>query len=98
MMDLERIVNIDFPDDIDANTITGLFMKNLSRMPRPGDEIEESDLRFLALDVQNNRVGKVQVYLINESSLPMKNTLQDRNTQQMLDEATYIDDLNENEK
>ncbi len=68
MMDLERVVNIDFPDEVDANTITGLFMNHLSRMPRPGDEIVQSELRFLALDVQNNRVGKVQIYPLNELS------------------------------
>jgi len=70
MMDLERVVNIDFPDEIDANTITGLFMSHLSRMPRPGDEIEESGLRFLALDVQNNRVGTVQIYPLIDSDSP----------------------------
>ena len=62
MMDLERVVNIDFPSEIDANTITGLFMNHLNRMPRSGDEIEQSGLRFLALNVRNNRVGKVQIY------------------------------------
>ena len=70
MMDLERVVNIDFPDEIDTNTITGLFMTQLNRMPRPGDEIEQSDLRFLALDVHNNRVGQVQIYPLNELVMP----------------------------
>ena len=71
MMDLERVVNIDFPDEIDTNTITGLFMTQLNRMPRPGDEIEQSDLRFLALDVHNNRVGQVQIYPLNELVIPI---------------------------
>ena len=88
MMDLERVVNIDFPDDIDANTITGLFMKHLTRMPRPGDEIEQSSLRFLALNVQNNRVGQVQVYPMNASSLPKNNDSPDAKTPQIIDEAT----------
>ncbi len=74
MMDLERVLNIDFPDEVDANTITGLFMNHLSRMPRSGDEIEESDLRFLALDVQNNRVGTVQIYPLNDLSMPNTDT------------------------
>jgi CBS domain containing-hemolysin-like protein len=70
MMDLERVINVDFPDDIDANTITGLFMMHLNRMPQPGDEVEQSGLRFLALDVQSNRVGKVQIYPLDESLDP----------------------------
>lgn len=62
--DLERVTNVDFPDDIDANTISGLFMKTLHRMPRAGDEIELLGLRFLTLDIENNRVGQVQIYKI----------------------------------
>ena len=69
MRELERIVNVDFPDEIDANTITGLFMAHLHRMPHPGDEIEQSGLRFLVLDVQNNRVGQVQIYPHSEHVL-----------------------------
>jgi CBS domain containing-hemolysin-like protein len=72
MMDLERVVSVDFPDDIDANTITGLFMKHLNRMPHPGDEIEQSGLRFLALDVENNRVGQVQIYPLNTDNTTEK--------------------------
>lgn len=60
--DLERVTNIDFPNNIDANTISGLFMQTLSRMPRKGDEINLYGLRFLALDIENNRVGQVQIY------------------------------------
>ena len=68
VMDLERIIHINFPDAINANTISGLFMKHLNRMPKPGDEIEQSDLRFLALDVLNNRVGTVQIYPLDDQT------------------------------
>ncbi|GAA0418160.1 hemolysin family protein [Cocleimonas flava] len=86
MMDLERVVNINFPDEVDANTITGLFMTHLSRMPRPGDEIEQSDLRFLALDVHSNRVGKVQIYPLNDLVSP------NNQTDEATPEAVNIDD------
>lgn len=98
IMDLERVVDIDFPDDIDANTITGLFMKHLGRMPRPGDEVEQSGLRFLALDVRNNRVGQVQVYPIHEALLAITSVSEGETIQQMIDEAEGIDDRNENQK
>jgi len=62
MTDLERVVEVKFPDEVDVNTITGLFMSQLNRMPTSGDEVEESGLRFLALEVQNNRVGQVQIF------------------------------------
>ena len=89
MMDLERLVNIDFPDEIDANTITGLFMIRLNRMPRPGDEIEQSDLRFLALDVHNNRVGKVQIYPLNELVMPSTQVEENQGTEE-IDESPEV--------
>lgn len=60
--DFERVTDIDFPNDIDANTINGLFMNQLGRMPRSGDEISLINLRFLALGIESNRVGEVQIY------------------------------------
>lgn len=70
MKDLERIVKVDFPEEIDANTINGLFMKHMHRMPQPGDEFEQTGLRFLALDVVNNRVGQVQIYPVDKELIP----------------------------
>lgn len=62
--DLERIVGVDFDNNIESNTISGLFMKQLNRMPSAGDEIIEEGLLFVALDIENNRVGKVQIFPI----------------------------------
>ena len=59
------MVNIAFPDEIDANTITGLFMIRLNRLPCSGDVFEQSGLRFVAIDVYNNRVGNVQINPLN---------------------------------
>lgn len=70
LTDLERIIDVDFPPNIDANTISGLFMDSLGRMPRSGDEIHMLDMRFLALSIENNRVGGVQIY----PALPVEST------------------------
>lgn len=64
--DLERTVDVDFDDNIESNTISGLFMKQLSRMPNAGDEITELGLRFVALDIENNRVGKVHIFPVEK--------------------------------
>ena len=70
--DLERVTDVDFPNDIDANTISGLFMLTLNRMPRKGDEIELFGLRLLTLDIENNRVGQVQIYRENSTEKVME--------------------------
>jgi CBS domain containing-hemolysin-like protein len=61
--DLARITGIAFPEIPDANTINGLFMKQLDRMPKKNDEIEYVGLRFVAIDEVGNRIGKIHVYL-----------------------------------
>ncbi len=56
--DLERIVGLQIPDDLDANTLSGLFMQRLARMPEPGDEIEQAGFRLRVLSLEELRVGR----------------------------------------
>ncbi len=60
--DLERVVGVDFDDSIESNTISGLFMNQLNRMPNAGDEVTEVGLRFVAVDIESNRVGQVHIF------------------------------------
>lgn len=64
--DLERVVDVSFPDNLGANTITGLFMQKLSRMPQPNDFVEESGLRMVAVSIEKNRVGQVHIFPTEE--------------------------------
>ncbi len=61
LTDLERTLDIEFPDDLDANTVSGLFMERLDRMPVTGDEIEAGGYRFLARKVDHHRVEEVEI-------------------------------------
>lgn len=45
----------------DSNTVGGLVMENLNRMPELGDEIEANRLHFKVLEVENSRIHKVHV-------------------------------------
>ena len=57
-----KVIEIDFPVNPDANTINGLFMKMLNRMPKKGDEIEYNDLKFIAIAEDGNRIGLVKIF------------------------------------
>jgi CBS domain containing-hemolysin-like protein len=61
---LERITGVKFDSKIEPNTINGLFMQELNRVPNPGDEIIVNDLCFLALNVKKFRVGRVQINVV----------------------------------
>jgi CBS domain containing-hemolysin-like protein len=61
LTDLERSVGLKIDDTLDANTLSGLFMQRLARMPETGDEIFEGNFRLRVLSTDVHRVGKVHI-------------------------------------
>jgi len=49
----------------DYETIGGLIMDRLGRLPRPGDEIEDDEWRMRVLTTDRRRVGEVEVTLLD---------------------------------
>ncbi|MGB5472975.1 MAG: hemolysin family protein [Gammaproteobacteria bacterium] len=61
LSDIGRVTGMAIADELDANTLSGLFMQRLARMPEPDDEITESGFRLRVLSRDENRVGKVLI-------------------------------------
>jgi CBS domain containing-hemolysin-like protein len=61
--DLERAIGVEIDPEIDANTVTGLFMQTLSRLPETGDEITVGDFRFEIKHMNGRRPVKVEITL-----------------------------------
>lgn len=61
LTDIERAIGLSVAAELDANTLSGLFMQRLSRMPKAGDEIIEDKFRLTVESVNNNRVGLILV-------------------------------------
>ena len=59
LTDLERSVGLKIDDKLDANTLSGLFMQRLARMPETGDEIFEGNYQLRVMNTDEHRVGKV---------------------------------------
>lgn len=59
--DLERAIGVEIDPEIDANTVTGLFMQTLSRLPETGDEISVGDFRFEIKHMNGRRPIKVEI-------------------------------------
>lgn len=62
--DLERNIGLSVPPELDANTLSGVFMQRLARMPEPGDEIDESGFRLRVLSLEDRRVGRAAIELL----------------------------------
>ncbi len=59
--DLERITGLVVPAELDANSLSGLFMQRLERMPEPGDELLEGEFRLRVESLEGLHVGRVLI-------------------------------------
>ncbi len=59
LRDLERIIDRDFPEDVD--TVAGLIYSQLDRIPREGEYIEWQKLRLGIEHMHGNRIVKVKI-------------------------------------
>jgi len=67
LSDLEKAIGFLVPDDLDANTLSGLFMARLERMPEVGDEITEHSHILRVLSYEDRRVGRVSIEKISDN-------------------------------
>lgn len=72
LSDLERITGLKVPVELDANTLSGLIMQRLDRMPEAGDEILEGRFLLRVLNLADRRVGQVEIQRLEPAngSLP----------------------------
>lgn len=61
LSDIERALDVKFPDEVDANTLSGLFMLRLARVPQTGDSIVEAGIRFTVESMAGRRVNLVRL-------------------------------------
>ncbi len=57
--EFERRCGVTLPDDTGADTVAGLLIAGLDRIPRTGETIELGDLTFTVLESAPNRVVRV---------------------------------------
>lgn len=61
LADVERDTGFTVPDTFEANTISGLLMAKLQRIPVAGDAVEDQGFRFTAEDIKGRRVQRVRI-------------------------------------
>ena len=59
--DIERLTGFHVDIELDANTLSGLFMVRLGRVPKVGDEVTEGEFRFTVNELKDRRVGLVRI-------------------------------------
>jgi CBS domain containing-hemolysin-like protein len=61
LADVQRAIGLVVPPDLGANTLSGLFMQRLGRMPAVGDQITEKEFRLSVEAMEANRVDQVRL-------------------------------------
>lgn len=59
LSDATRTTGLMVPDELDANTLSGLCMSAMGKVPEAGDVFVDYGFRFTIQSVENNRVGKI---------------------------------------
>ena len=59
--DLAKTIGLGVTSDVDANTLSGLFMQSLGRVPEVGDELTESGFQLTVQSVEEHRVGRTRI-------------------------------------
>ena len=61
LSEVERTIGLKVPPELDANTLSGLCMERLARMPEAGDQFREGSFRVWVQSIQDRRVGRVVI-------------------------------------
>ncbi len=61
LADIERITGFAVSASLNANTLSGLMMQNLEKIPERGDVLEERNFRFTVEEVRDRRVERVRI-------------------------------------
>jgi CBS domain containing-hemolysin-like protein len=64
LADVERAVGFAVEDTFNANTLSGLIMHRLEKIPDIGDTVEEPGFRFTVEKVKDHRVDEVRIDVI----------------------------------
>ena len=67
--DVTRITGFQPESDVNTNTLSGLFMQRLSRIPKLYDDIVENGYRLVVKEMGQRRVQQATIHLLDETEI-----------------------------
>ena len=64
--DIERLTGLKVPNELEANSLSGLLMNQLERMPEAEDIVEMNNFKMTVVDIKDLRVGQVVIEKLPE--------------------------------
>lgn len=69
LTDLSRALEFEVPDDLAANTLSGLIMSELQEIPKEGDVVEFSGYMITVQEVKDRYVEKAEIKLLSSEEV-----------------------------
>ncbi|MDH3466406.1 MAG: hemolysin family protein [Gammaproteobacteria bacterium] len=66
LSDVSRITGFQPASDVDASTLSGLFMLRLGRIPKVHDDLVENSYRLVVKEMSHRRVQQVIIHVVEE--------------------------------
>ena len=63
---LPNLIEIEFPDDREYDTLAGFILDSIGDIPTKGDEVSYNNFKFKVMTLDSNRIDKVEVIIKNE--------------------------------
>jgi CBS domain containing-hemolysin-like protein len=76
--DVERAIGVDVAPELEANTLSGLFMEQLARLPVIGDTVIIDAFQLRVLSLEEHRVGRVSIERQSDHPAPATAATGDR--------------------
>ena len=94
LSDVQKAIAFEVSTELDANTLSGLLMERLARMPIVGDEVVEGAFSLRVLSVIDHRVGRLSIERLpseltqfnEDQSEAASSTVRDNNNDPMKEE------------
>ena len=63
--DIEENFDIEFPDDREYDTLAGFILDSIGDIPKEREEVILNKYKFVVLNVDSNRIDKIEVKSIS---------------------------------
>ena len=64
--DLEEALDVEFPDKREYDTLAGFILDVIGDIPNKGHSIDFDKYQFKVVNIDSNRIDKIQIKKINE--------------------------------
>ena len=67
--DIEEYFDVDFPDEVDYESLGGFILNEMGSVPSIGDEFEWGGMQFRIIEADEKKIITVEVERVSEAEM-----------------------------